>query len=71
LAKTVADFILERLRDWGIHTVFGYPGGGTDAFLGAFDRAGGDPAFVQSRHEEMSAFQACGYAKFSQARSIC
>ncbi|PSK89896.1 hypothetical protein CLV30_102456, partial [Haloactinopolyspora alba] len=25
---TVADFVLARVREWGIHRVFGYPGDG-------------------------------------------
>ncbi len=24
-----ADFILERLRQWGVHRIFGYPGDGS------------------------------------------
>ena len=30
-----------------------------------------EPAFIQSRHEEMSAFQAVGYAKFSGKVGVC
>jgi hypothetical protein len=33
---------------------YGYPGDGINGFLGALDRAGGDPEFVQVRHEEMA-----------------
>ena len=65
MAEKVADFILRRVTEWGIHRVYGYPGDGINAFLGAFDRAGGDPEFIQVRHEEMAAFAACGQAKFS------
>ncbi|OOK67575.1 thiamine pyrophosphate enzyme, N-terminal TPP binding domain protein [Mycobacterium kansasii] len=38
-----ADFIVDRLRQWGIHRIFGYPGDGILSMLGALDRAGGDP----------------------------
>ena len=71
MAEKVADFILSRLTEWGIHRVYGYPGDGINAFLGAFDRAGGDPEFIQVRHEEMAAFAACGQAKFSGDVSVC
>jgi pyruvate dehydrogenase (quinone) len=71
MAEKVADFILTRLTEWGIHRVYGYPGDGINAFLGAFDRAGGDPEFIQVRHEEMAAFAACGQAKFSGDVSVC
>jgi len=67
MAEETADFVLERLRDWGIHRIYGYPGDGINAFLGALDRAQekGGPEFIQTRHEEMAAFMACGHAKFS------
>ena len=28
MAELVADFILERLREWGVHRIYGYPGDG-------------------------------------------
>jgi hypothetical protein len=28
MAKTVADFLFERLSAWGVHRVYGYPGDG-------------------------------------------
>lgn len=71
MREQVADYVLGRLRAWGVHRVFGYPGDGINAFLGAFDRAGGDPAFVQARHEEMAAFMACGHAKFTGEVGVC
>lgn len=69
--QTVADYLLDRLRAWGVAQVFGYPGDGINAILAAWVRAGDNPQFVQSRHEEMSAFQAVGYAKFSGAFGVC
>ncbi len=71
MAATVADFVLERLRRWDVHRVFGYPGDGINGFLGALDRAEGDPQFIQARHEEMSAFMACGHAKFTGEVGVC
>ncbi len=68
MAANVADYVLSRLREWNVYGVFGYPGDGISAFLGAFDRAGGNPEFVQARHEEMAAFMACGHAKFTSRR---
>ena len=71
MAQLVADYVLKRLTDWGVHRVYGYPGDGINGFLGALDRAGGDPDFVQVRHEEMSAFMACGHAKFTGEVGVC
>jgi pyruvate dehydrogenase (quinone) len=68
---TVADFLLERLREWGVHRIYGYPGDGINGFLGALDRAEDDPEFIQSRHEEMAAFMACGHAKFTGELGVC
>src|SRR4051812_7291615 len=70
-AKTVADHVLERLREWGVEKVFGYPGDGINGLLAAWGRADDRPRFIQSRHEEMSAFEAVGYAKFTGRVGVC
>jgi len=71
MTTTVADQLLARLRDWGVEQVFGYPGDGINGLLGAFSRADDQPRFIQSRHEEMSAFEAVGFAKFSGRPAVC
>ncbi|HJQ07822.1 MAG TPA: thiamine pyrophosphate-binding protein, partial [Nocardioides sp.] len=50
--KQVADFLLERLRGWGVTDVFGYPGDGINGLIAAFGRAEDNPRFRQARHEE-------------------
>ncbi len=67
----VSDYVLGRLREWGIHRIFGYPGDGINAFLGSLDRSGGDPEFIQTRHEEMAAFMASAHAKFTGEVGCC
>src|SRR4051812_885652 len=71
MAELVADFVLQRLKEWGVHRIYGYPGDGINAILGALDRAEGDPEFIQVRHEEMAAFMACGHAKFTGEVGVC
>ncbi|QJT05084.1 thiamine pyrophosphate-requiring protein [Streptomyces asoensis] len=71
MSVKVSDHVLQRLREWGVEQVFGYPGDGINGLLAAWGRAGDEPRFVQSRHEEMSAFQAVGYAKFSGRLGVC
>jgi pyruvate dehydrogenase (quinone) len=71
MAQTVADMLLARLREWGVKQVFGYPGDGINGLLAAWGRADNDPQFVQARHEEMAAFEAVGYAKFSGQVAVC
>jgi pyruvate dehydrogenase (quinone) len=71
MGQTVADFILDRLRQWGVEQVFGYPGDGINGLIAAFGKADNKPQFVQARHEEMAAFAATGYAKFSGEVGVC
>ena len=68
---TVADYLLERLRAWDVTNVFAYPGDGINGILAAWGRAGNDPTFIQARHEEMAAFEAVGYAKFTGRLGVC
>jgi pyruvate dehydrogenase (quinone) len=70
-AQTVADQLLGRLREWELDTVFGYPGDGINGLLAAWGRAENQPQFVQARHEEMAAFEAVGYAKFTGRLGVC
>ncbi|MFD9723012.1 thiamine pyrophosphate-requiring protein [Streptomyces sp. NPDC059072] len=67
----VSDHLLERLRQWDVEYVFAYPGDGINGLLAAWGRAGDRPRFIQARHEEMAAFQAVGYAKFSHRTGVC
>jgi len=68
---TVGDFVIERLKAWGIERIYGYPGDGINGLLGAMQRAGNMPEFIQVRHEEMSAFMACAHAKFTGEVGVC
>src|SRR4029078_11143275 len=71
MTKTVADFLLERLSEWGVRRIYGYPGDGINGLLGALNRAGERFEFVQARHEEMAAFMACAHAKISGGAWVC
>jgi pyruvate dehydrogenase (quinone) len=71
MSKTVADFMLERLTGWGVKRIYGYPGDGINATLGALDRHGSEIEFIQTRHEEMAAFMACGHAKWTGEVGVC
>src|SRR3954453_15527789 len=71
MSTTVADHLLSRLRQWDIEKVFGYAGDGINGLLAAWGRAQNDPQFIQARHEEIAAFEAVGYAKFSGRVGVC
>ena len=70
-APNVAEFILERLREWGVTRIYGYPGDGINGILGAFHEVGDKIEFIQARHEEMAAFMACAHAKFTGEVGVC
>src|SRR3954447_632096 len=71
MSQTAADFMLERLGEWGIERIYGYPGDGINGILGALGRHEEEIEFVQARHEEMAAFMACGHAKWTGQPGVC
>jgi pyruvate dehydrogenase (quinone) len=71
MSRTVGDFVVDRLRAWGVRHVFGYSGDGINGLLAALGRAPDGPRFVQPPHEELAALMACAYAKFSGETGVC
>jgi len=71
MAQTVSDFVWDRLHDWGVRRIFGYPGDGINGLIGALDKQRERFEFVQVRHEEMSAFMASAHAKFTGELGVC
>ena len=71
MSQTVGDFVIERLHAWGVRKIFGYPGDGINGVIEALNRADGKIEFIQARHEEMAAFMASAYAKFSGHLGVC
>ena len=66
-----AQFILDRLADWGVRRIYGYPGDGINGLMGAFHEAGERIEFVQTRHEEIAAFAASAHAKLTGEVGVC
>jgi pyruvate dehydrogenase (quinone) len=71
MTQTVHDFLVHRLHAWGVRKIFGYPGDGINGVFGALQRADGAIEFIQARHEEMAAFMASAYAKFTGELGVC
>lgn len=71
LAAKVSDFLLQRLSQWGIKRIYGYPGDGINGLLGGLERNKELFEFVQVRHEEMAAFMATAHAKFTGQVGVC
>ena len=73
MSDTVSDYILNRLNEWGVERIYGFPGDGINALTAAVRRAedDGKVEFIQTRHEEMAAFMASGHAKFTSKVGVC
>ncbi|GFO62389.1 thiamine pyrophosphate-requiring protein [Geomonas paludis] len=68
---TASDFLVQRLYEWGVRKVYGYPGDGINGVMGALNRDKEKVAFIQTRHEEEAAFMACAHAKFTGEVGVC
>ncbi len=71
MAMTVSDYLVERLYQWGVRRIYGYPGDGINGVFGALNRSGEKIRFIQARHEEMAAFMASADAKFTGGLGVC
>src|SRR5947208_11230468 len=71
MGQTTAEFLLERLYENGVRRIYGYPGDGINAIVGALAKFSDRIEFVQARHEEMAAFMACGHAKWTGEVGVC
>lgn len=71
MAANVSDFFWQRLSEWGVKRVFGYPGDGINGLVGALARTGDQFDFVQARHEELAAFMATAHAKYTGELGVC
>src|SRR3954452_19378902 len=71
MAETVGQFILNRLADWGVKNIYGYPGDGINGMLGAFHHVRDRVRFTQVRHDALASFAACAHAKFTGESGVC
>src|SRR3954453_4959578 len=70
-SQTASDVLVGTLIQWGVDTVFGIPGDGINGIIEAFRLRKDDIKFVQVRHEEAAAFNACAYAKWTGRLGVC
>ena len=70
MTMTVGDFLLQRLDEWRVGRIYGYPGDGINGILAAMRRQD-RIRFVQTRHEELAAFMACAHAKYTGEVGVC
>jgi len=68
---TASDVLVETLIKWKVDTVFGLPGDGINGIIEALRLRKDKIRFVQVRHEEAAAFNACAYAKWTGRLGVC
>ena len=71
MSQNVSEFVWQRLSEWGLSRVYGYPGDGVGGLDVALQKAKGFMNYVQVRHEEMAAFMASAHAKFTGQVGLC
>jgi pyruvate dehydrogenase (quinone) len=74
MAETVSDALIQRIRDWGVTRVFGFPGDGIGEFDGALGKAarkGDGLDYIRPTHEEICALMATAHAKFTGEVGVC
>ena len=71
MSMNVSEFVWQRLSEWGLKRVYGYPGDGVGGLDVALERAKDRMEYVQVRHEEMAAFMASAHAKFTGEVGLC
>ncbi len=64
-------YLIERLLEWGVDTIFGFPGDGINGIFESLRTHQDKIKFIQVRHEESAAFAACGYAKYTGRLGVC
>src|ERR1700704_3445497 len=70
-SMNVSEFVWQRLSEWGLNRVYGYPGDGVGGLDVALEKAKDRMEYVQVRHEEMAAFMASAHAKFTGEVGLC
>ncbi|TFD62683.1 thiamine pyrophosphate-requiring protein [Cryobacterium suzukii] len=71
---TVSEFVIQRVREWGVSRVFAYPGDGIGEFDGALGKAERDGVglqYVRPTHEEICSLMATAHAKFTGEVGVC
>lgn len=70
----VSDFVIQRIREWGVSRVFAFPGDGIGEFdgaLGAAQREGDGLDYIRPTHEEICSLMATAHAKFTGEVGVC
>ncbi|MDE1178731.1 MAG: ubiquinone-dependent pyruvate dehydrogenase [Edaphobacter sp.] len=70
MAKTIADIIVESLKNSGVKRVYGLPGDSLNGFTDSI-RRDGEMEWAHVRHEEAAAFAAGAEAHLTDSLAVC
>src|ERR1051326_7165786 len=70
-SPNASDILVETLIKWDVDTVFGIPGDGINGIIESLRIHKDKIRFIQVRHEEAAAFNACAYAKWTGRLGVC
>jgi pyruvate dehydrogenase (quinone) len=68
---TAGDVLVDTLIRWNVDTIFGIPGDGVNGIIESLRKRQDEIRFIQVRHEEAAAFNACAYAKWTGRLGVC
>ncbi len=71
---TVSEFVIQRIKEWGVSRVFAFPGDGIGEFdgaLGKAERDGDGVDYIRPTHEEICSLMATAHAKFTGEVGVC
>lgn len=71
MSKSVGEFVFERLAEWDVKRIYGFPGDGINGIFTAMHKVMDRFELVRTSHEEMAAFMACAHAKFTGEVGVC
>src|SRR5437660_1872359 len=71
MTQNTSDVLIETIAAWGVDVVFGLPGDGVNGVIEALRKRQDRVRFIQVRHEEAAAFNACAYAKWTGKLGVC
>ena len=69
MATTTSDLLIDRLLEWDVSMIFGYPGDGNNGIMEALRKRQEKIRFIQVRHERRAArrvFASSSRAKFAR-----
>ena len=82
MTRTVGDFVVRRLYEWGVQRIYGYPGDGINGIIGALSQPAATPSSSRcatrrwprswpARTPSSPARSACAWPPPARARSTC